>query len=411
MRKLTLGLTAAAVVLGCVGGSAAATGPAEAPTAIAPAVLDDAFYVPPATLPAGAPGDIVRARPAPAGPTPTQQIADAWQVMYLSTDALGQRSAVTGTVLVPKGGNLATAPVVGFAPGTQGVSFACAPSKMIAAGSFYEQPAVTAMLRKGYAVAVPDYEGYHPQPDATYMTGPSMGQALLDVVRAAQRLPEAGIADDARVLLRGYSQGGAAALWGAETHAAYAPELDLLGVVAGGVPANLSQVALSLNGSSGFGLLAIALIGFDNAYPELDLETYLNAEGKTAFAAMESGDCALDLLTKYRGKSLADYTSQNPLSQLPWLIRVSESTLGNTAIDVPVLQYHATTDGLVAFGQGDALHQQYCAKGVQLRWQTFDTSSLGTTPAAHISPISWANDDAMSFLADRLAGVPATTTC
>lgn len=380
------------------------------PTQAAPA-LDDSFYVPPATLPAGAPGDVVRSRAAPAGPTPTQAIADSWQVMYLSTDALGTREAMTGTVLVPKGVDAANAPVVGLAPGTQGVSFACAPSNMIAAGSFYEQPAVTAMLRKGYVVAVPDYEGYHPQPAATYMTGPSMGQALLDVVRAAQRLPEAGVADDGKVLLRGYSQGGAAALWGAEKQPTYAPDLNLLGVVGGGVPANLSQVALPLNGSDGFGLLAIALIGLDNAYPELNLETYLNDAGKAAFADMENGDCALDLLLKYRGKSLADYTSKNPLSELPWLIRVSESSLGTKTIDVPVFQYHATTDGLVAFGQADSLHQQYCDKGVKLQWKTYDTGSLGTSPAAHISPISWAHDDAMAFLADRVAGVPATTNC
>lgn len=379
--------------------------------AAAPTTSDDSFYVPPATLPSGAPGDVVRSRPAPAGPTRTQAIADAWQMMYLSTDALGAREAMTGTVLVPKGVNAATAPVVGFAPGTQGTSFGCAPSKMIAAGSFYEQPAVTAMLRKGYVVAVPDYEGYHPQPAATYMTGPSMGQALLDVVRAAQRLPEAGVADDGKVLLRGYSQGGAAALWGGELHPTYAPELDLLGVVGGGVPANLSQVALPLNGSSGFGLLAIALIGFDNAYPELNLEHYLNDAGKAAFADMESGDCALELLLKYRGRSLADYTSKNPLSELPWLIRVSESSLGTKSIEVPVFQYHATTDGLVAFGQADSLRQQYCGKGVKLQWKTYDTGSLGTSPAAHISPISWANDDVMAFLADRLAGVPATTNC
>lgn len=415
-HRMALGaLLAAVLATGWVEAAAApaATDHAGAvlTTQAAAAELDDSFYVPPSTLPAGAPGDVVRSRTAPAGPTPTQRIADSWQVMYLSTDALGARQAMTGTVLVPKSIDAAAAPVVGFAPGTQGVSFTCAPSKMIASGSFYEQPAVTAMLRQGYAVAVPDYEGYRAQPSATYMTGPSMGQALLDVVRAAQRLPAAGLADDGRVLLRGYSQGGAAALWAAEKHPTYAPELDLLGVVGGGVPANLSQVALPLNGSDGFGLLAIALIGFDNAYPELNLETYLNDAGRAAFTAMESGDCALDLLLKYRGKSLADYTSKNPLSELPWLIRVSESSLGTRSIDVPVFQYHATTDGLVAFGQADSLHQQYCAKGVRLEWKTFDTASLGTTPAAHISPISWANDDAMDFLADRLAGAPATTSC
>lgn len=373
--------------------------------------LDPSFMVPPSPLPAGNPGDVIRSRKVPSGPSPTQAIADAWQVMYLSTDALGKPDAVTGTVLVPKGKDLSTAPVVGFGPGTEGISARCAPSLMIADGSFYEQPAVTSMLRKGWAVAVPDYEGYHPDPAATYMTGKSMGPALLDGIRAAQRLPEAGIPDDGPVVIRGYSQGGAAALWAAELQPTYAPSMKLKGVAAGGVPGNLSQVALGLNGTAGFGLMAIALIGLDNAFPELGLAKYLNPAGVEAFASMESGKCVLDLLTDFAGKSLSDYTTSNPLSQLPWLIRVSESTLGSTKVTVPVLQYHATTDGLVAFGQADSLHNTYCQKGVQLAWKTYDTSALGTTAASHIAPISWANDDVLSYLSDRLAGSPAPTTC
>src|SRR6185369_2586696 len=74
---------------------------AFAPTAAAaPAPLDDTFYVPPSPLPAGKPGDVIRWRPSNAGPRAAS--VDAWQVMYLSTNALGQPDAVTGTVLVPK---------------------------------------------------------------------------------------------------------------------------------------------------------------------------------------------------------------------------------------------------------------------------------------------------------------------
>jgi dienelactone hydrolase len=390
------------LLLGMVAAPQGATSVAAAP---------DDFYIPPATLPDGAPGDIVRSQAAVAGPSTSQEIANAWTVMYRSTDALKQPVAMTGTVLVPKDVDPATAPLVGFAPGTQGVSFDCAPSKMIERGAFYEQAIVKEMLEAGYAVAIPDYEGYHPQPRATYMNGLSMGSALLDVVRAAQRLPEAGLSDDAPVVLRGYSQGGGASMWAGQLQPTYAPEMKLRGVVGGGVPANLSLVALPLNGKAGFGLMAIALIGLDNAYPELNLESYLNDAGKQAFAAMSGGDCAFDLLTKYAGKTLADYTTTNPLSKADWLTRVSENTLGSTKIEVPVFQFHGTTDGLVAFGQADSLHQQYCGKGVKLQWKTYDTSSLGDTAASHISPISWSNEDSLTFIADRLAGEPAPTNC
>ncbi|MFH8484738.1 hypothetical protein [Streptomyces longisporoflavus] len=40
-------------------------------------------------------------------PTPTPRaLADTWQVMYRSIDALGEPHAVTATVVAPKGGSL-----------------------------------------------------------------------------------------------------------------------------------------------------------------------------------------------------------------------------------------------------------------------------------------------------------------
>jgi pimeloyl-ACP methyl ester carboxylesterase len=345
-----------------------------------------------------------------AGPSPSQRLADAWQVMYHTTDALGQPSTGTGTVLTPKEATADT-PLVGFAPGTQGISFECAPSRMIQTGAFYEQPAIDSLLRAGYAVAVPDYEGYHENPAATYVTGRSMGAALIDVVRAAQQLPDAGLAADGPVAFRGYSQGGGATMWAAQMHDDYAPELDLVGVAGGGVPANLAQVAFGLDGKGGFGFMAISLIGFDNAYPELDLDDFLTEDGREAFGAMTNGDCALDLLLSYANADLLDYTNPSPFTSPAWLRRITENELGRAPINVPVFHYHATTDGIVPFPQARQLQRTYCTAGVELTWKEYDTSSLGASTAAHTSPISWANDEVMEFLADRFAGRAASTTC
>lgn len=364
---------------------------------------DDAFYIPPNPLPAGRPGDIIRSRPAKAGPPSAQELADAWQVMYLSTDALGKPDAVTGTILVPKGIDASKAPVVGFAPGTQGAAFRCAPSKMLNEGAFYEQPAVNDMLRAGYAVAVTDYEGYHPDPRTTYVVGRSMGPALIDSVRAAQRLPEARLSPDSQVAFRGYSQGGGAAMWAGQTQPTYAPELKLVGVVGGGVPSDLTQVALSLDGKKGFGLLAYSLIGLDHAYPELKLAGYLNDAGRTAFAAMEKDACTMQLILDYQGKKIEDYMVKSPVLDPPWLARVAENKLGADPVKVRVLQYHATQDELVAYPQAKALRDTYCSKGVALTWKTFDTG--------HITPVFRGNADASAFLADPFAAKPATSNC
>lgn len=362
---------------------------------------DDSFYVPPSPLPSGAPGDIIRWRPSLAGPR--KATVNAWQVMYLSTNALGQPDAVTGTILVPKNANPATAPIIGFGAGTQGPAFRCAPSTMINVGAFYEQPAVDDFLTSGYAVAITDYEGYQPNPTTTYMTGQSMGHAVIDSVRAAQRLAGTGLSANAKVVFRGYSQGGAAAMWAGEMKQAYAPELNLVGVVGGGVPADLTQVALALDGKSGFGLLVYALTGLDNAYPDLKLDSYLNDAGRAMVADMRQNACTMELLLQYKNKKLIDYTTSSPVLTPPWLARVAQNKLGATAMGVPVFQYHGTNDELVDFSQDLALRNSYCKLGMQVTWKTY--------PSDHITLVYTGNADSFAFIQDRIAAKPAGSNC
>ncbi len=374
-----------------------------------PASADDSFYIPPDTLPSGSPGDIVRWRESLAGPPAARALANAWQVMYLSTDGLGNRQVVTGTILVPKGKDTAHMPVIGLAPGTAGPAFRCAPSRMINKGAYYEQPAINDMLERGYAVAVTDYVGYHPDPATTYIIGRSMGAALLDGVRAAQRLPESGLSDSAPVMLRGYSQGGGATMWAGQMIDSYAPELDLRGIAAGGVPANLAQVALPLNGQEGFGVLLYALLGQDNLYPELSLEPYLNSQGQQAVTEMVSDMCVLELLQDFQGVSLAEITDINPLTG-PRLERIAENQLGNGSISVPVYQYHEVQDGLVAYGQAMALRNQYCSAGVNLTWQEQDTQGASGV-IRHINLAYRGNPGVNQFVDQVMAGNPPLSNC
>jgi pimeloyl-ACP methyl ester carboxylesterase len=369
--------------------------------ASAAAPYNDDFYVPPSPLPAGAPGDIIRWRPSTAG-APRYPV-NAWQVMYLSTNALGQPDAVTGTVLVPDGVNPATAPIVSFAAGTQGPAFRCATSKMIQAGALYEQPAVNDMLASGYAVVATDYEGYQPNPRTTYITGKSEGAAVIDMVRASQRLSATGLSVNAKVAFRGYSQGGGAAMWAGQLQPAYAPELNLVGIAGGGVPADLVQVTLPLDGKPGFGLLAYGLIGLDNAYPELKLGSYLTDAGKVEFARMSREDCVVELLTRYRNKHFNDYSTSSPFLRPEWTARLQENKLGRSPIKVPVFQYHGTQDDLVDYGQALALREAYCKAGVAVWWKAYVTD--------HITLVYTGNADVLQFMKDRFIGAAVSSNC
>ncbi|MES9603187.1 lipase family protein [Actinomadura sp. NPDC000929] len=393
----------AAALLAALCAVPASSAPASAAPATDPGPAGDAFYTPPSPLPSGSPGDVIRARPAKAGPPAARSLADAWQVMYLSTGALGRPVAVTGIVLVPKKADPAKAPIVGFGPGTSGPAFRCAPSRFIDQGAFYEQAALNEMLGKGYAVAVTDYEGYHENPATTYVVD-SMGYSVIDAVRAAQRLPESGLAKDARVAFRGYSQGGAAAMWAGQKQPEYAPELKLAGVVGGGVPSDLAAVGLPLEGRDPFGFLLYSMVGMDHAYPELDLASYLNDAGRAMVDGLEGGACTLELLLDYKGKTIPDYFTTSPFATEAWLDRVAENQLGGEPVKVPVFQYHSVSDEIVAYGQAKQLRDDYCKLGVPVTWKTWDGVS-------HITLVYRGNDDAMAFLADRFAGKPAASNC
>lgn len=406
-RTLVLVAAAAAAVVAVTtivtdaGAAPRAAHQASATAVPTPGPDDDTFYVPPNPLPAGSPGDIIRWRTAAAGAPEVN--ASVWQVMYLSTDALGHPDAVTGTVLVPKSIDPSSAPIVSFAPGTEGPAFRCATSKMIQIGSYYEQSGVDDLLTAGYAVAVTDYEGYQPTPHTTYVVGQSEGHAVIDVVRAATRLPATGLSQSSKVVFRGYSQGGGAVMWAGQMQPAYAPELYLVGVAGGGVPANLAAVAAGLDGKWGFGVEAYAVLALDHAYPELNLASYLNDAGKAYFSGLEQNDCLLDLITDNEGKSIKNFTTTNPFGTTAWLTRVQQNMLGTQPIKVPVFDYGATNDQLVAPAQQNALQQAYCGLGVTLTWKTY--------PVDHITGVYLGNADVLAFVKARIAGDPATSTC
>ncbi|WP_442874395.1 lipase family protein [Amycolatopsis sp. NBC_00438] len=408
-RKVLLALVSLSTLaagVAVVSSPAAAAPAAPVTTAAATAVglpgpFDDSFYKAPAPLPAGQPGDVLRWRPSV--PLMNAANADAWEVMYLSTNGQGRPDAVTGTILVPKGVDPAKAPIIGYGVGTQGPAFKCTPSKAIERGTLYDQPAINDSLSSGYAVAVTDYEGYSPTTVPTYITGQSMGPAVIDSVRAAQRFSPAKLSKTAKVIFQGYSQGGGGAMWAGEKQPAYAPELNLVGVAAGGVPADLTEVAKGLDGYVGFGFLAFAAVGLDAAYPDLKLDSYLNDTGRQQLDDAKQNACVVELLTNYPFKKISDYTTSNPLDNPQWKARLAQNKLGANPPRVPVFQYHASTDEIVNTPQADALHKTYCAAGVREQWNTYVSD--------HLSGIFAGNGDAHQWIVKRFAGDQAPSNC
>ncbi|SHM17967.1 lipase family protein [Streptomyces yunnanensis] len=361
---------------------------------------------PPRTA-AGRPGDIVTATPTAFHPLPGQPTGTrAWHLTYRSTSAKGTPNTVSGTVIVPDDGRTGPRPLVTYAVGTVGLGDSCAPSAGFPKGTTMEANLIQQLTARGWAVAVTDYEGLGTPGDHTYTVGRAEGQAVLDAARAAERLPEAaaaGVTQDSPVGIMGYSQGGQATSWAAELHRTYAPELKVKGTATGGVPADLRKVADANNGNVGAGLILMAAIGQNAAFPELDLAKYLNDRGRRYVAFLRE-NCVVADVAAGLFKRISDVTVRNPLDQPDWQARLRESTLGTRTPDAPVYLYHGTADELIPYAVGKRLRADWCARGARVQWTSIPLGEhvlgaiVGAAPAA-------------DWLADRFADRPAPDNC
>jgi Secretory lipase len=359
------------------------------------------FYETPAS-PAGTPGSIIRTAPTSFGGSDNFR---ATAVQYRSRTATNQPNAVTGTVIVPVApwAGPGARPIVSFAVGTQGLSDTCAPSKAIPGGTLYEQGAIQALLDRGWAVAVTDYEKLGTAGDHTYVVAAAEAHAVLDIVRAAINLPGSGLSTASPVGVSGYSQGGQAAAKAAEIEGTYAPELDVRGVAAGGVPSDLARLIPTLNGSIFFTLLGYAAIGLNSAYPELNLESYLNDTGRQLLAQARNS-CVADGILQGPFQSIENLTTSNPLNVPAWQSRIAEQRLGTVAPRVPVFQYHADLDEIIPFDQGTTLRDAWCARGARVQFSELVLNEHALGVLAGQAPVA-------QFLADRFANAPFQPTC
>jgi len=344
-------------------------------------------------------GDVVTARAVSA---PGFFYANTWIITYRSTSAIGTSITVSGTVIVPKGATAST-PVVGYAPGTHGLGDSCAPSRHLEAGDETEGLLIHQYATRGYAVAVTDYEGIGTPGEHTYMAGRSEGNATLDAVRAALKLPGTGLSASTKVAIVGYSQGGHGAGWAAQLAPTYAPALNIVAFAVGAPPADLRVVADHNDGGDNAGLVLAAGYGMDVTYPELDITPYLNDAGRAAIADIKD-DCTEELQTKYSGMSMSDYTTEDVLARPEWGARVDQQKLGGTIPRAPVLLYHSNGDEILPVQVSVDLRSAWCAGGGNV---TFWRTNTGThfVTAALMSP------SVTSWVADRLSGSVPTGNC
>lgn len=326
---------------------------------------EDSFYAEPLIAPR--PGELVRARSvdiATASPT------TSCQVVYGSTSTLGLPVAMSGTVLVPRAewGGAGPRPILAYGCGVHGLGRDHAPSAWLVQGSEHELPLIDLALDAGWAVAVADGEGLGMAGPHTYGAGRPGGHGLLDILRAAPSVPgPTGLRADAPRAIWGYSEGGRCAAWAAELAATYAPELPLAAVAAGGVPADLRELARHVGRGDFAGLSLAIVVGLAHAHRDPALWQVLTERGRRA-AEVAAGLDVFSLVLEHPEPLESLTRCAEPWETPAWRAVLDAERNGRIAPGVPVLLYHSTNDDIVPHRVGTALAAGYRALGADVTW-------------------------------------------
>ena len=320
-------------------------------------------------------------------------------------------------------------PVMLILHGTAGFTDSCAPSSGVAddaLGGFADEMSLLLSLFAsfGFIAVAPDYIGLKSLGAPTgflhpYLVAEPTAIASLDAVRAAKKQLVGSNVTPGALVVMGGSQGGHAAAFVNRYQPHYAPELPIEGSVWDVPPTDL------------MGQAAPALTAWRNATKNLIALTTTYE----SWYGMATGGLASAFLPPYATSVPAALaTSCSPSSAFtnatretmftptflangqlpgfgglaPWACYLNENSLPYTSVpkldNVPSMFLLGENDELVDNVVERASFQKLCAQGHVLQF-------LECAGASHTKPLSYALDQWIGFLEDRLAKKPLTGTC
>ena len=381
---------------------------------------NDPFYNPPKGFEKAAVGDILQSRETPksiTGRFAPLKIQNSWQLLVRSEDSFGNPNAIVTTVIQPF--NADPSKVASYQVFEDSAKGDCAPSYALQFGSDLSTLATQAetfllapLLEQGYYVVSPDYEG----PKLTFTIGKQSGQAVLNSIRAALKSGKiTNIKDDAKVVMWGYFGGSLASGWAAALQPSYAPELggNLLGAALGGFVTNITATAQATDGTVFAGIVANALGGVANEYPEFKSILQSDTDKKSVFDEFD-GHCLIDGVLNYIGTLFL--TGDHKIFKTGWDI-LKNPKIGKVVEDnglvyqkqlvpkIPVFIYHGSIDQIVPIVDTKKTYQNWCDAGISSLEFAEDASNGHLTEAIMGAPA------ALTWIIDRFDGKQTVSGC
>ncbi|WP_084523573.1 lipase family protein [Nocardia inohanensis] len=358
-----------------------------------------------------APGDVVAWRDvtATAAPTLLTPVQQVLQLKYRTTDSHQLASYAVATLVLPIGQweGPGTRPVVLNNLPINALGRDCNPSYTLSHGfnsktnlAEYLLPTTQLAVLRGYAVLIVDHEG----PRMAYAEPYVAGHAILDGIRAVRnQLPiQLG---ESRFGMIGYS-GGAIATHGAvKLMNEYAPELAdvVVGAALGGVPADFEILSRSMNANLASGVFMAATFAIGRERPEI--LSRMNHLAQWAAVSALKDLC----MSSYSWPGLLQLP-MDIAANFPDPLRSSLaeeiyqlSRIEGRKSAVPLYIYNGEQEFWVPAEGAKKLYAEQCSLGA--------TAIYRSVFGEHIIAAFTGYPDSLSWLDQRLQGVPAPNEC
>ncbi len=354
-----------------------------------------------------------------------------YRIRYI-TQNHGEQIEATGLVAFPDVAEPQTFPTLLWVRPTVGFSDDCAPSGKPAP----EPLAHTLLAGFGYTVVAPDLLGMNGWGEPAgfvhpYITPEPTAIAALDSVRALWRFQggegQGGIhaTPDSRAVFIGASEGGFGAIWADRYANGYAPEIDVVGVVAAVPPTNLTGLAKGAieapNDATG-GLAAVLASSntwyggtgdLNDVFTDSDPTFLASSIENALLTSCSGGDNPLDDTSTvedvYQQPFIDAVLAEDWDAIEPWGCYLQTGDLAHSAVargtDTPVLYQVGELDNLVLGYVGRADAERLCDNGYSQLEYLECAGSDHVTGAAQSLPYQ------LDWLQSRLAGEALTETC
>ena len=351
------------------------------------------------------PGEMLRKEPL-AEALSIPGAARAERIHYSSTDGIDGQTPVTvsGALFYPQGDMPEGGwPVIAWGHGTKGIADICAPSWT--GMTYRDRTYLSKWLSEGFAIVASDYEGLGTAGLHPYIAGRAAGYSILDSARAVTRnAPELSN----KVLLVGQSQGGGAVVIAAAHASEYAPDLNVIGVVATGAgTVDLERADLigdadaKIDSTSAYALYVVRALSLID--PELKPEDMLTAKAMTVLPLADTR-CVADL--EY-DMSIAELNWSTTLKPHGFEVMKQYISLLNqpaTGYAAPVFIGTGADDIEVAPAFQEDLAQTICRAGVSVEHHVYEGED-------HSTAVNKSLEDSVPFVRKLMAGDAVDNTC